>query len=163
MSTGGEWIGKACALGKPIGLMQGATKKVNFVIATTGSTGSSKELFTIGGTVGVVAFGVCDSDLNAPSGTATLSLGTANAVEHFISGTTATTIDTTEIWGPVLAAKEGLYSGVASSYSIVKDTDIGYTVGTATINSGSMTFYALWTPITDGAWLEVQETDNSVL
>lgn len=163
MSTGSEWIGRACALGQPIGLLQGVSKKVVFDWQDTGAVSGALELFTIGGTVGVVAFATCETSLTAESGTATLSLGTANAAEHFISGTTATGIDTTEIWAPVLAAKEGLYSGVAASFSIVRNADIGYTVGTAPIISGAMTFYALWTPITEGSWLEVQNNSGATL
>ena len=163
MSTGSEWIGKACALGKPLNLMQSAKKKVTFDVTTNGALSGAIELFTVGGTIGVMCFGVCDSDLTALSGAATLSLGTANATQHFISGTTATTIDSGEIWVPGAAAAEVLYSGAASHWSIVKDTDIGYEVGSYIIGGGSMTFYAYWTPISDGAWLEVQDVANTAM
>lgn len=163
MSTGGEWIGRACSLGQSIGLARSASNKIVFDWQDTGAVSGAIELFTVGGTIAVTALGVCEMDLTAGSGTATLSLGTANAAEHFISGTTCTEIDTDEIWAPELAAKEGLWSGVASKWTILKDTDIGYTVGTAPIISGTIKFYAFWQPISPGSWLEVQQTKTTTL
>ena len=163
MSTGGEWIGRACSLGKGIGLAQSAKKHVIFDWQSTGAVSGAQELFSVGGTVAVTAFATCEMNLTAESGTATLSLGTDNAAEHFISGTTATGIDTGEIWGPVLSTSQGLWSGIASKWTILHNTDIGYTVGTAPIISGRMTFYALWQPISPGSWLEVNNSSGATL
>lgn len=160
--AGSQWIGKACAMGRSLGLSRLATKKVDFKFATTGAM-SSIELFTVGGTIAATAFGVCGMDLTSLSGTATIQLGTENDTNQFLAAATATGIDSGEIYADGTTSAQMLWSGVDSVYSIIKNADIGYTIATADIDSGQITFYCIWSPISEGAWLDVQETEATLL
>lgn len=141
-----EWVGKTCKAGKPFALMRTATQYINFAAATTGAQ-ASKEVFTVTGTVVALAYGRCDSDLNGA--TATLTLGTENGATAFIASTTATTIDTDELWQSNTPAAVMAYSTIDATWQLINGADIGYTVGTADITSGTMTFYCHWFPISD--------------
>jgi hypothetical protein len=147
--------------------MRKASKRIEFAVTTSGqsATGaiSSHELFTVGGTIAALAFGVVENTLQQ-SGAATIALGTAGDVDEFLAATTVSNALTDGvIWAPGTPATQMLYSGVDSKWALLNNTDIGYTIATAQLLSGIMTFYCYWYPISEGAWLEVQETANTLL
>jgi len=123
-----------------------ATKEVTFLTATTGAV-AAKELFTVTGTVIAAIFGVCDVDLTGAG--ATIECGVSTDTDLFILTTTGTTIDVGELFADATPAAAKLLSTLL--YAIIKDVDIGYEVKTAAIDTGKITFYCLWVPVsTDG-------------
>lgn len=114
---------------------------ITYAAGTTGATGATT-LFTVTGVIAVRIFGVCGTDLTS-GGAATLEVGIAGNTAALLAQTTATGIDAGEIWidtGP--ATVEAL-----PAISILSGTNIIQTVGTTTITGGTLTYYAIWNPI----------------
>jgi len=119
-----------------------AEQEITFAELTTGEI-ASKEIFTVTGQVIAAVYGVCSVDLG--SGTGTIALGVAGSTALYIAATTATTIDAGEVWTDGTPAAAKLYSTLV--YAILNESDIGYTVATDTIDSGTIKFYCAWIPI----------------
>jgi hypothetical protein len=117
-------------------------KDVTFLTATTGAI-AVKELFTVTGTVIAAIFGVCTADLTGA--TATIEAGVSTDTDLFILTTTGTTIDVGELLSDATPFSAKLLSTLL--YAIIQEVDIGYEVKTAAIDTGAITFYCLWIPI----------------
>lgn len=118
-------------------------KAITYVAATTGATGATT-LFTVEGVVAVRIFAICSSDLTS-GGSATIEVGITGNTASLIAQTTATGIDTGEIWvdtGP--ATVEAL-----PGFFILSGTDIIQTIATTTITGGTLTYYCVWVPISE--------------
>lgn len=118
-----------------------ATKSITYSAGTTGATGATT-LFTVTGVVMVSVFAVCSSDLTS-GGSATLEVGIAGNTAALIAQTTATGIDSGEIW--VDNAPATVEAPVANR--ILSATDIIQTIATTTVSGGVLTYYCMWTPI----------------
>lgn len=126
-----------------------ATKTVTFAGGTTNDigdfdgTGNPATLFTVTGAVYVKIFGVASVDLVGD--TATLEVGVTGSTVGLIAQTTATNIDTGEIWHDTSPDAFLELSSVATEKIITRN--IIQTVGTANITAGSVTYYCMWRPI----------------
>lgn len=123
-----------------------AKKDVTFLTTTTGAV-AAKELFTVTGTVIAAIFGVCTADLTGAG--ATIEVGVSTDTNLLILTTTGTTIDVGLLLTDVTPLAAKLLTTLL--YTIIQEVDIGYEVKTAAIDTGAITFYCLWVPIsTDG-------------
>jgi hypothetical protein len=105
--------------------------------------GNPATLFTVTGTVMVVVFGHCTTDLAGAS--ATLEVGVTGNTAAIIAQTTATGIDATYVWrdaGPALGTEL-----LNDPQVIVGGFDIIETSATANITGGVITYYCLWLPL----------------
>lgn len=119
------------------------TKAITYAAATTGAVGATT-LFTVTGVVAVRIFGVV-SGANL-TGSGTLEVGIAGNTAALIAQTTGTDLDVGEIWidnGP--ATVEAL----PAINILAAGTDIIQTIGTNTITAGTITYYCLWSPISE--------------
>jgi len=132
-----------------------ASKTVTFVGGTANAigdhdgTGDPATLFTVTGAVSVRVYGVASV---APVGdTATIEVGVAGDTAGLIAQSTATDLAIGDVWlDATPTTKVEAISGLAEK--IIGDgLDIILTVGTANITAGVVTFYCLWTPISEGA------------
>lgn len=125
-----------------------ATKTITYATATTGATGAST-LFTVTGTVLVNIFAICSADLTGA--TATLEVGIAGNTAALIAQTVGTTIDAGEIWNstnpPTVVAP--------TTSKIISGTNIIQTIATATVDTGVLTYYVYWNPISSDGNLVV--------
>jgi hypothetical protein len=124
-----------------------ATKTVTYVAATTGAVGAHT-LFTVTGEVFIKIFGVCTVDV---TGSGTNEVGVVGNTAALIAQTTGTAIDAGEIWynnTPVVGTTA--VTNITERL-IVGGADIIETIGTDTLTGGSVTYYAYWTPLSNGS------------
>lgn len=105
-------------------------------------------VFTVTGDVLVRVFAVCTEDL-VSAGAGTMVLGISGNTNTFIASTNATDIDANEAWtdatpttGEVLATQHKI---------LANGPDIILTIATGDVTDGTLTFYALWRPLSAGA------------
>lgn len=117
-----------------------ASKAITYVAGTTGATGATT-LFTVTGVVALRILAVCSSDLLS-GGAATIEVGLSGNTAALIAQSTATAIDTGEIWVDATpATAEALPAQQIVAANIIQ------TIGTTTITGGVLTYYCLWAPI----------------
>lgn len=119
---------------------------VTFAAATTGklATGTFK-IADVTGVVAMQCFAVCSTNL--AGATATIEVGTATSTAGLIAQTTATDIDANEIWHDASPDASIELTSVLTTKIVTED--INYKIGTADISGGVVTFYILWSPISD--------------
>ena len=118
------------------------TKTITYAAGTTGATGATT-LFTVTGDVVVRVFAKCTDDLTS-GGTATIEVGIAGNTASLIALTTATGIDSGEIW---LDTGPATVEALPSERILVEGTDISQKITDATITGGVLTYYCLWVPL----------------
>lgn len=121
-----------------------ASKAITFVEATTGATGATT-LFTVTGCVAVRVWGVCGATI---VGAGTLEVG--------ISGSTAAVL--AQLADATVLATDELYldatpttkvEAMPARLLISNGQDIIQTIGTTALTSGQVTYYCVWSPISD--------------
>lgn len=128
-----------------------ASKAITYAAATTGAVGAST-LFTVTGCVIVRLFGVCGSTLTS-GGTPTLEVGRTGATSRLLAQiANATDLATNEIY--VDATPTTQIESMPSRFIIGNGQDIIQTIGSATITGGSLTYYCIWTPVSDDGNVE---------
>lgn len=126
-----------------------ATKSITYAALTTGAVGAST-LFTVTGDVVVRLFAKCTSDLTS-GGSATIEAGISGNTASLIAQTTATGIDSGEIWIDTSAAT---VEALPAQQILVGGTDITQTIATDTLTGGVLTYYCLWTPLSSDGNVE---------
>ena len=126
---------------------------VTMLAASTGkfATGTFK-IADVTGVVSVQVFAVCGVDLVSAGG-GTLEVGTALSTAALIAQTTATDLDVGDIW--IDATPTTSVELTSALTAKVVTQDINYVVGTADISAGALTFYILWSPISDDGLVEL--------
>jgi hypothetical protein len=121
---------------------------VTKTIAYNGTVGAqgAATLFTVTGDVIVSIFAKCTEDLAGVN--ATIEVGISGNTASLIAQTTATTIDSGEIWLDTSAAT---VESVPAEKLLVGGTDIIETIATADITDGTLTYYCLWYPLSSDA------------
>lgn len=109
-------------------------------------TGNPATLFTVTGDVLVQVFAVCGVDLAGAN--ATVEVGITGNTASFIAQTTGTTIDAGHVW---VDATPGTVQPLSSVQIITGGTDIIQTVATANLTAGKLTYYCIWTPLSEDA------------
>lgn len=109
-------------------------------------TGNPATLFTVTGTVLATVFATCGVALEGA--TATIEVGISGNTAALIAQTTATDIDANEVW---IDNAPATVEALPGAKILTNGTDIIQTVGTANITAGTLTYYCLWRPLTDGA------------
>lgn len=121
-------------------------------IAFTGAAGlgavGTVTLFTVTGEVMVNVFGFCTEDLVSAGG-GTVEVGTSSSTAALCNQQNATAIDNHEVWHNSALA---VGANVAAHLHPV-DQDVILTIGTGNVTDGTITFYANWSPISEGATL----------
>jgi hypothetical protein len=117
---------------------------ITFVAGTTGSV-ASHEILTVTGLVRLKIWAECT--VNLAGATATIELGDETTSTSLIAQTTATDIDAGELWYDATPTTAIDTSSTVILDKVVNALDIGYTVGTAAISAGAITFHYVWEPL----------------
>jgi len=119
-----------------------ALKELTF----TNDTGTVN-LFTVTGDVEVRLTAICKTNI-ASAAAANIELGVSSDTDAMIASTLATDIDANEIWNDV--SPTGSIEPLSNSrdYIISNGDDIILTLD-AQVDSGAITFYCFWTPLSD--------------
>lgn len=120
------------------------TKSITFVAGTTGATGATT-LFTVTGDVIVRLFAKCTVSLDS-DGSATIEAGIAGNTASLIAQTAFGGIDAGEIW---LDATATSVEQLAVEKILVGGSDIVQTIATEALKAGVLTYYCLWSPLSD--------------
>jgi len=123
-----------------------ARKTLTFVDTTTAQT-----IFTVTGAVLLRLFAICGADL-ASAGGCNAVVGIAGTTNLFIASTDVLAIDAGKLWysNTPVAAPSVLSTVAASEWVIPNGQDVILTPS-AQIDSGAITFYGFWTPLSAGA------------
>lgn len=113
--------------------------------AGKGAQGAST-LFTVTGAVVADVFAVCTTNL--AGALATVEVGIAGNTAALIAQTTATDIDSGEVWNDATPATVEVLSN-STGKIIGNGQDIIETVATADVTGGSVTYYCLWFPLSE--------------
>lgn len=105
-------------------------------------TGNPATLFSVTGAVRMKIFAVCSVDL---VGGATVEVGTTTTTAGLIAQTTATDIDSGEIWHD--ATPDASIEDVSVLTDNIVTEDVIQTVGTANITAGELDYQAQWYPL----------------
>lgn len=118
-------------------------KAITYVAATTGAVGATT-LFTVTGVVAARVFAVVSgTDL---TGSGTLEVGIVGNTAALIAQVAATALDVGEIWNSDTPATVVTLQGFSI---LATGTDIIQTIGTNTVTAGTLTYYCIWTPISE--------------
>lgn len=124
-----------------LGLME--TKAITYVAGTTGAVGATT-LFTVTGVVAVRLFGVVSgADV---TGTGTIEAGISGNTAALLAQTTGTALDVGEIWVDTVPAT---VEALPALQILAAGTDIIQTIAGSTLDTGTITYYCLWNPISD--------------
>lgn len=118
-----------------------ASKAITFSALTTGAVGATT-LFTVTGTVGVRIFGVVSG--TDVTGTGTIEAGISGNTAALLAQTTGTALDVGEIWIDNAPATVELLPALSI---LTAGTDIIQTIAGSTLDSGTVTYYCMWFPI----------------
>jgi len=127
-------------------------KTITFTGAANLGAVGAVPLFTITGEVLVLSiFGICTADLTEAAPTATLALGVTGSTALFIGATTATTIDTGEIWVSTTPTAAGIALPAACQNVAIAANIIG-TVASQAVDAGAIELTVWYRPLSeDGA------------
>lgn len=118
-------------------------------------TGNPYTLFTVSGTVFAAIFALStDTVVNGTD--STLQIGVADSTGSIIEETNLDTSPLTEGFSWVedkIAGAPAAGKVVIAPSSFIVSEDIIQTAGVADITAGSLTYYCLWRPLSDGASL----------
>jgi hypothetical protein len=106
-------------------------------------------LFTVTGDVLVRVVPICKTNI-ASAAAGNIEMGVSGDVNAMISSTLGTDIDANEIWVDTTPDVNIEALDTMRSYIISNGDDIILTLS-AQIDSGAITFYCFWTPLSDGA------------
>lgn len=109
-------------------------------------------LFTVTGRVLMVSIAPFCTESLASAGGGTLALGVTGNTAAMIAATTATDIDSGDVWVDATPAV-GAESLPAALGPVLVSANIVGTVGTADITDGTIEFDCLWLPMSAGASL----------
>jgi len=113
------------------------------------NTSTAQTLFTVTGDVILRVFGICKTNL-ASAAVADVEVGVSGTTGQFIATTTATDIDANEIWHDATPDASIEADSVSVDYIISNGQDIILTPS-AQVDSGAITFYCQWLPLSDDA------------
>jgi hypothetical protein len=131
----------------------------NYLAVTTGtfdttgtwSTVAAHEIAVVTGMVRMLIIPECTASVTSVSDTGTISLGDETTVDSIIADSTlgSGAMVTGELWVDATLTRTILTRTQLNAIEIVvaNGKDIGYTVGTNALSSGSMTFHIYWTPL----------------
>lgn len=121
-------------------------------------TNASYKLFSVEGDVAVRLYGVCTTDLAGSS--ATLEVGVTGNTACLIAQSTATDIDSADIWISATVTDVGAkaLASIPATVVITNGLDIYEKTATADITAGNIYYVCLWRPVTPGATVEATST-----
>lgn len=112
--------------------------------SATWNTAAAHEILTVTGLVRVRIVPVIDTNLAGAANTL-FRLGVEGDTDAFIGNTTATELDTGEIWQSSTAANNLPWIDYEAMIdAVVEDDDIGYTIVNAAASGGVLKFYYWW-------------------
>ncbi len=118
-------------------------------VTLTGAAGlgaiGSVALFTVTGTVIARVIAVCSTNLAGAS--STVEVGVTGGTDALIATTTATDIDSGEIWHDASPDSPIELSSVGTENIIAKGANIIMTVKVANATAGALKFFIIWKPV----------------
>ena len=103
-------------------------------------------LFTVTGSVWVTVTSYCTEDLTEGGATATISVGITGSTAALIAQVNAVDIDDGEIWFDATPGDIEVLSSIGGAF-IGGGEDIFATIGTQSVDDGTLTFICFWTPL----------------
>jgi hypothetical protein len=116
---------------------------------TFANTSTAQTLFTVTGDVILRIIAVCKTNL-ASAAAANVEVGVTGTTGKFIATTVATAVDANEIWHDATPDASIELDSVAPSYIVSNGQDIILTPS-AQVDSGAITFYCQWRPLSTNA------------
>jgi len=113
--------------------------------AGTGATGTFA-LFTITGTIIARVIAVCTTTLVSAGG-GDIEVGGTGNTDALIANTTATDIDSEEIWHDATPDSGIELSSVGAENIFAEGLNIFATIATGNITAGVIKFYVIWKPV----------------
>ena len=148
-------MGRHCALGKSLDIVNHEIHTVTFSALTTGAV-ASKELFKVTGLIMAACVPFCTTDVTMTGAGATIALGNATVTNQFIAASAGDAIDVGELWLGTTPAAYFVSSDTVPVWSLINGLDIGYTIGTDSLSGGVIQFHLFWYPISENAAVSVQ-------
>lgn len=131
----------------------GQDRVVSKSITFNGGAGTGSQvtttLFTVTGVVEITPLNHCTADLVGALATISMGLTDGNP-GIIIATTTATDIDAGESWNDTTPTIGEAINGT-NFPKLSNGKNVTYTVATADITGGAMTFYLKWRPVSPGA------------
>ena len=110
------------------------------------NTVAAHEIATVTGAVEILILPECTGTL--VGATATLTLGDETTADSIIASSAAPSLAIGEWWADATMTRTILTRTLMNGLDIVVvGKDIGYTIGTAALTSGSILFHMFWSPI----------------
>ena len=110
-------------------------------------TGNPLTLFTVTGEVLIGVYGVSTTGLTSAGG-ATIGVGTVDNANGIIASTTATAIDTDEVWVDSTPSTDLIAIDELTFYVVTNGNDIVETTANSQdITAGQIFYVALWRPL----------------
>jgi len=119
------------------------SKSVTFLTATTGAVGAAP-IATVTGIVSMQLFAVCGTTLTTGAGAA-IEVGTALSTDALISSTLGASIDVNEIWHNATPDASIELESIITTKIVTQS--VQYEISVNPIDTGEVTFYILWSPI----------------
>jgi hypothetical protein len=110
-------------------------------------TSATTTLFTVTGSVLLRLLAICNTTLVGEAGGGTIEVGTALSTAGLIAQTSAEAIDAGEIWHDATTPDSSIELSSVLAEKIVSQNVI-QTVATQDIDSGKITYTAIWYPLT---------------
>lgn len=112
--------------------------------SATWNTVATHTIAVVTGTCRLRIVPVCGSDLGS-GGAATLTLGHSTDADAFIASTGFDDLDTGTVWFTATPAAGIVWSSCVDV--AVASTSVGYEIGTAALNAGTVVFHVWWEPL----------------
>lgn len=109
--------------------------------------GPTHEVFTVTGLVRMRMWIECTGNVDSAGHLATIQFGHEADTAGFILATDEETLDTGELWYAVAPATQVGAFGTAVMDYVINGLDVGYEIGTAALNAGSLVFHCVWEPL----------------
>jgi len=114
---------------------------------TFATTAGAQSLFTVTGDVILRVFGICKTDV-ASAGGCNVVVGVSGDTDAFLTSTDATLLAANEIWHDNSPDASIELDSVSVTHIVSNGQDVILTPS-ATLNSGAVTFYCQWRPLSD--------------
>ena len=136
------------------GARRAPVSTITFTAGGTGAAGTTTTLFTVTGSIVVLyTYGVITTDLQQSAGTPSLAYGVIGDVDFFVGATTATAMNSPNLWIDNSPAASHAQTNAATQDSyLASGNNVTCTVGgTNNISAGVIDFFMVYLPMSADA------------